>query len=324
VSRDPAYFISDPTVNGLPRLIYVSDPDPPLFLQTQLSAVWCKDETGGDALGDDELYVWFGGMNTVPHFDDIADLEGQFDVWSGELDSSDHHGKARHLKKLVSSVQIGRGSNEQTELLVYVGEDDDFGPLHVLAGAIGAVAGAYTGAQAGSALGPPGAALGAISGGIAGAVGALAAAKALLPNPDDLIGQTAWQANLSIIQANGLLAHDSLIGSGKDPSELPALTGVGFDRALRSRIAGKHPGVDLTSYTENSEIKSCASSSTCTGGRTCVLGACVTAGWEDPTLPLGTFDPQKDVAGTVESIHFKGDGEYVIYVSSSVSDETGK
>jgi hypothetical protein len=52
-----------------------------------------------------------------------------------------------------------------------------------------------------------------------------------------------------------------------------------------------------------------------------VLGACVPSGWQDPTFPAGTFDPTKDVPGTIERIRLNGEGDYIFYVSTSISDE---
>jgi hypothetical protein len=204
-----------------------------------------------------------------------------------------------------------------------VTEDDDFSFGHVLLTIIGSAVGAVGGAAGGGAWGG-------IAGGVGGGIGGLAAAVALLPSPDDFIGQAAWQAKASDISTRGLLAHDSVLGTGHDPSALKSITGAGFDSHLQSRTAGNHPGVDAWAYTDNAQVMSCSSSSVCGANKVCYLGACVPSdpnpkkSWTDPTLPKGTYDPNKDVAGTIERIRVNGSGaDYVMYVATSLSDESG-
>ena len=191
----------------MPRLIYVTDGDPIIHVQTQMLSVWVRDETGGDALGSDELMVWFGGISSIPHWDEIEDIEGGFGYFSWNDADTGEYNRAR---RLVSSVKISLGADDRAQLVLRAAEDDDFDFEHVVAGAVGAVVGAVGGYFAG---GP----YGAIAGGAAGGFGAFTAMLAI-SSPDDEIGQAAWQASLIDIQSRALLARDNQISAGPFPT----------------------------------------------------------------------------------------------------------
>ena len=69
-------------------------------------------------------------------------------------------------------------ANGGLDIVMKVGEDDDFSWEHVVGSIVGSIAGAVGG---GTAWGP----WGAVGGGVTGALGGLAAAMAAFPNPDD-------------------------------------------------------------------------------------------------------------------------------------------
>jgi hypothetical protein len=315
----PRFIISDARPEGVPARIYVTDADPEIWMQTQLSATWCIDETGGDALGADELMVWMGQLQSIPAWDSLDDLEDQFGVyWDNDSDVNER----KRPRKLMSTARVPLAKTNFTDVVLRVGEDDAFDWDHVAAGIVGSIAGAIGGGLlSGNYWVAAGAAVG---GGIAG----FSTAFLYLPNPDDEIGQAVWSATVDTVNQAGLLAHEGTISSGDapvsgiDPQKLPDNSGIP-NRFLKSRRAAKHPSVDTLGYNLNPDIQTCIFDSGCSPGKFCYEGACVPMGWTDGTLPKGNFDISRDVPGTMEIVHLDGDGEYLFYISTSISDERG-
>src|SRR5204862_287633 len=75
----PFEFVSPATIEGGgPVQIFVSS-GKPRFIQTRLSKVHCNDETGWDAMGDDELVVSYGALSIADLA--IGDIEASSDVF---------------------------------------------------------------------------------------------------------------------------------------------------------------------------------------------------------------------------------------------------
>jgi hypothetical protein len=222
---------------------------------------------------------------------------------------------------------------DENGLVIVAIEDDDFDWDHVTVGAVSALlaAGGVLAAPvtAGAAI-TAGVALGAAGAGGAAGLGTFFGSFVVLPGPDDEIGRAGWHYTIGTLTANGALAHDSVLGApggppeATDPMPFSSFMGTSIDRHLTSRVAGKHPGLDTVAFDDPEQVLSCANNGACSSGRICVLGACVPSTWTDPTIPVGTFNPAFDVPGTIERMRFDGEGKYVMYVSTSLSDESGR
>lgn len=310
----PTEFVSVPEMDHLPLLVYVPNLGDTQFVNAVLDSVSCSDETGWDAMGEDEFVLVFGSaLNGPPHTekpDDVADVGNGFGSWSSGFDSGDD--KFPHV--VLSSIEFpfqsfvkGR-SKQHAEYVVQLGEDDDNIAQILIAGIIGGAATtglAYLFAPAGAGAGV-----------VAGAVIAAIAAT----DPDDFLGQSAWSADVAAVLERGRLSHDD--NATADVPLLDRLTQ--FDRELGGfgPQASSHPAVDDRVYHDNNSIVTCSSSSACNGGQTCFAGACVPNDWRDPTAPPNGLSGG---AGTIEYRNFTGSGaNYSIRMTFSVCDRSAR
>jgi hypothetical protein len=312
----PSEFRSSTTIGTSPPLplrVYVPNPGKKQFLNARLTEVICYDETGWDAFGEDEFVLFLGVASNplqvgivpeMPGPEEIADLGNRIDTWTAGFDSDDRKSPREFLSSLeFKSQPFNQGNLQAGIYALMLGEDDDNIAQLIIAGVIGAAATV----GAGFVAGPIGAAgAGVLSSAIIGAIAAT--------DPDDFLGQNAWQANVSTVIAKGKLSHDN------DPrapiDTLPVIPDKSID--MRGWGTMSHPAADGEVYGSDADLRTCNSDPECNAGERCASKVCVPQNWADPTdgPANSVFSP-----GHLEIYSFNGSGaRYSVRFSFSVSD----
>lgn len=304
----PLTFPSSQTVDGLPLLVFVGDPTVTKFVQSRIIGLQCFDETGWDALGDDELVVHFASNPSAGATEDesIANIESAFGTFTTDINSDD----TRRDQIILGSTAAHLLDPTKHPFLIEMGEDDDVDFWQIVIGGVAAVgAGIATAYSGGAAL----AIL--VASGTAGGTTFASMAFAEAPDPDDFLGRAAYQASTGDILNRAQQSHDGVLG---DIASLELIPG---SSEVSNLNVSQHPAVDLTVYSSNSQLAavSCASDAACTGGKVCRAGVCVPSNWVDRSLPL-RFNSVTDLAGTIEWRDYNGSGaHYRLYMSTSIS-----
>jgi hypothetical protein len=301
-AETPFDFRSDTQVSGLPLLFYVEDPDTEVNIQTRLIGIHCIDETGGDALGNDDLYVNFVGSSTTA---------GVYANTYKQSINSDE----KHYPAFAFDVRTRIREATPSRMFLWWNEDDwSTGWQWVGALAVGGVGGGggYV-ASNGGAL----AALGSAAGGLAGAVTTFLAIMAV-NNPDDVIGASGYEMTVSDVMSRGQRLHAGGI-QGVSPFDLLEANNVN----VRQLNVSEHPSVDLQMYASNGEAQdaTCANDSACGSGRNCYLGVCVLDSWQDRSAPTNYAADVGDMAGTIEERKYRpsdSGAKYDTFLSTSI------
>jgi len=290
----PLQFASDTVVDGLPLLFFVTDEGTAVDIQTRLVGIHCLDETGGDALGSDELVVRLVG--TSPLTGSVESL-----TYTEDIDAGD-----RHFPQFSMNVRSALHDGRPSTMVVDWSEDD------VTSAAQLATAGA---------LGVLGGIGGFVAGGVWGAVGGAAAPAVTTylimrdnPNPDDQIGRSRYTMTPLDVMRRGQHLH----AGGLQTVERLAMT-QSDNLDLAELNVSRHPSVDLRMYASNNDVISCANDSGCFSGNHCVLGACVATSWQDRSEPIGFDQSRGDLAGTIEERKYRpGGAKYDTFLSTSI------
>jgi hypothetical protein len=294
------------TLFGAPIQIYVSS-DPPTFVQTRLDSIRCNDETGGDALGDDEIVLQFGGVTDEALA--VGDLEAGFNVYRADMNAGD----TLKPKKLLSSVPSKLSDTSQGDFVVELGEDDDVGVMQIGTIVVTTVGGAIAGT-----LTPIGVVGGAIGGGAAGVGVAFGLADKPFFDPDEFIGRDGWVANATDMVSRGLQSHTPPVDMVPKLQQRPATA----SNVMGVATSG-HPGVATGVYSTDADVIACTSDAACnTSKPICYANGCVSTSWVDPTLPV-PFNPATDSAGHCQRWNLDNDGgdgaNYDVRITTAVS-----
>jgi hypothetical protein len=289
-------------------LVFVGDPTVTKFVQSRMIGLQCFDETGWDAMGDDELVVHFASNPSAGATEDesIANIESAFGTFKTDINSGD----TRRNQVILGSTAAHLLDPTKHPFMIEMGEDDDIDFWQIVIGGVAAVgAGVATAFSGGTAL-----AVAAAAGGTGGTT-FISLVLSEAPDPDDFLGRAAYQASTGDIINRAQQSHDEVFANIASLELIPGSSEVS------NLNVSQHPAVDLTVYSSNSQLAavSCASDAACTGGKVCRAGACVPSNWVDRSLPL-RFDPATDLAGTIEWRDYNGSGaHYRLYMSTSIS-----
>jgi hypothetical protein len=289
----PLQFPSDTVVDGLPLLMYVVAEDTKVDIQTRLVGIHCLDETGGDALGSDELLVRFTGTSQVTNRTDSIS-------YAESIDAGD-----RHFPQFAVNLRSALHDGKPSTLIVDWIEQDATSASQ-WAAATGASASSTVVAYFGGAGPVPT---------IISTVGSFIATFILAKGDfDDRIGRSEYTMTPTDVMERGQRLH---AGGLQDVPRLEVSQAGNMDVAELN--VSKHPSVDLRMYASNNDVMTCANDAGCFSGNHCVLGACVTTSWQDRSEPIG-FDVSKgDLAGTIEERKYRpGGAKYDTFLSTSI------
>ena len=313
----PFRFTSSTTTDsGAPLQFFAAAADKPTFIQPQMTGLYCGDETGWDAMGDDEIVVSMASIGVKELA--VGDLEASTDVYTTDINRGDSVRPGHSFR----SVQSDLTNSVKQGFMLQVGEDDDIGSNMVITVILTTAAGAAgAGAVAGAAATATvlGTAIAAVSGGSGGLVAGMAwmfaASGSSFFDPDDFIGQDGWIASSTDVVNRGQISHSPPL------DDVPLFQDTNDSRYILTKEGGKHPGVDNYAVSWNSDLHACVTASDCPTSRNpiCFEGACVNKRWVDSTVPY-PFNPATDAPGNIEHFRMIGDStDYELWISTTVS-----
>jgi hypothetical protein len=289
----PREFASD---GGVPRYVFVEVEPPKRKVTATAQGVTCREETGWDRLGSDELVVHL--IEFWPHRGDGAALVGG-NAFMTAMDTGD---RIHHVGHGFGSMALPHVAGDEGKgvFMLHLFEDDtDAFHFAMLEGVFILLWEAVT---------LP------FSGHFWDTVSDFGVIKLMHyiavtgNNPEnEELGRTLWLGTVDDVVTRGMSSHDAVL------NELAVI--APFDPELDMFVADHevsvHPSVDNDVYGENADLIACSGLAECPSGWSCHVGACVSPSWTDaepgvPGQPPGYIERREFINGD--------DSHYEVYI----------